>query len=56
MGSWAQELALRRVATQRKTGCGDHELDPVSAAEWPWSVRLSKGCSHAPADAAREWD
>lgn len=26
MGSWAQELALRRVATQRKTGCGDHEL------------------------------
>eukprot|EP01133_Synstelium_polycarpum_P006841 gene6841-7948_t len=28
MGSWAQELALRRVATQRKTGCGDHELDP----------------------------
>jgi transposase len=33
---WAlgQELALRRVATQRKTGRCNHEFDPVCAAEW----------------------
>jgi len=35
MGPWTQELALRRIATQRKKGGGDHELDPVCAAEWP---------------------
>lgn len=34
MGSWTQELAFRRVATQWKTGFGDHELDPVCAIEW----------------------
>jgi hypothetical protein len=33
MGSWPQKLALRRIATQRKTGGGDHELDPVGAAQ-----------------------
>ena len=33
LGSWTQELALRRIATQRKKGGGDHELDPVCAAE-----------------------
>jgi len=30
----AQELALRWVATPRKAGWGDYELDPVCAAEW----------------------
>lgn len=34
-GHLGAPTGCRRVATQRKTGCGDHELDPVSAAEWP---------------------
>jgi hypothetical protein len=34
MGSLSQELALRRVATQRQTGGSDHELDIVCEAQW----------------------
>lgn len=33
MGTWALELVACRVAAQRQTGGGDHELDPVGAAQ-----------------------
>ncbi len=29
-----KKLALRRLVTQWKTGGGDHEFDPVCAAQW----------------------
>jgi hypothetical protein len=53
---WPQELALRRLATRRQAGGGDHEPDPVGAPEWARALRLSEERTHAPADSAAESD
>lgn len=44
------------VATQRKKGAGDHEFDPICAAQRASSVCLFEGRSYTPADAAGERD
>ena len=34
VGSWALELAVRGLVTQRQTRGCDHEFDPVGETEW----------------------
>lgn len=33
VGTWALELVVCQIATQRKTGSGDYECDPVGPHE-----------------------